>query len=82
MTKLQELSNDYAGDEFGTVDHFMDQDKDLPTRMVSIYDIEFNPLNDQGDTQEELEKFAEVLHEEGQIRSPLNVYRLSCAYRI
>lgn len=77
MTKLQELSSDYAGDEFGTVDHFMDQDKDLPTRMVSIYDIEFNPLNDQGDTQEELEEFAAVLHEEGQIRSPLNVYRLS-----
>lgn len=76
MTKLQELSSDYAGDEFGTVDHFMDQDKDLPTRMVSIYDIEFNPLNDQGDTQEELEEFAEVLHEEEQIRSPLNVYRI------
>lgn len=77
MTKLHELSNDYSGEEFGTIDHFMDQSKDLPTRMVSIYDIEFNPLNDQGDSQEELEEFAEVLHEEGQIRSPLNVYRLS-----
>lgn len=72
---LTDMLDDFKDDQFNSVTSFADQDKELPTKLVSIYDIEFNPLNDQGDTQEELEEFAEVLYEEKQIRSPLNVYR-------
>ena len=65
---LTDMLDDFKDDQFNSVTSFADQDKELPTKLVSIYDIEFNPLNDQGDTQEELEEFAEVLYEEKQIR--------------
>lgn len=61
---LTDMLDDFKDDQFNSVTSFADQDKELPTKLVSIYDIEFNPLNDQGDTQEELEEFAEVLYEE------------------
>ena len=64
-----------VSEEYNPADAFMDQSKELKTRLVSIYEIAFNPLNDQGDTLEELQEFAEVIHEEGQVRSPLNVYK-------
>lgn len=65
---LTDMLDDFKDDQFNSGTSFADQDKELPTKLVSIYDIEFNPLNDQGDTQEELEEFAEVLYEEKQIR--------------
>lgn len=75
MSNLDFMLNGFKDDEFNPVNSFSDMDKDLPTKLVSIYEIEYNPLNDQGDTEEELQEFAEVIREEGQIRSPLNVYR-------
>lgn len=77
MSKFNDFANSYENHGFVPADAFLDQDKELPTRMVSIYEIAFNPLNAQGDTDDELNEFAEVIHEEGQIRSPLNVYRIN-----
>ena len=74
MSDIMEfMMNDNEG--YTPSDSFIDTDKELKTKMVSIYDIAFNPLNDQGDTPEELEDFAEVIYEEGLVRSPLNVYK-------
>ena len=74
MSDIMEfMMNDDEG--YTPTDSFVDQDKELKTKLVSIYDVAFNPLNDQGDTEEELEEFAEVIHEEGMVRSPLNVYK-------
>lgn len=75
MSIFIDMMEGYKNDSFNSSDAFLDQGKELPTKLVSIYDIEFNPLNDQGDTEEELQEFAEVIYEEGQIRSPLNVYK-------
>ncbi len=75
MAKLNDLMTNYENHSFNPVESFLDQDKDLPTKLVSIYEIDFNPLNDQGDTEEELNDFADAIYEEGQIRSPLNVYK-------
>ena len=74
MSDIMEfMMNDNEG--YTPTDSFIDTDKELKTKMVSIYDIAFNPLNDQGDTPEELEEFADVIYEEGLVRSPLNVYK-------
>ena len=72
---MLDFMNGYEDDGFNAADSFVDREKELPTKLVSIYEIEFNPLNDQGDTEEELEAFAEAIYEEGQVRSPLNVYK-------
>ena len=75
MSIFMDIADDFKDTSFNPSDSFVDREKDLPTKMVSIYEIAFNPMNNQGDTQEELEEFAEVIYEEGQIRSPLNVYK-------
>ena len=75
MSIFMDLADDFRDTSFNPSDSFVDRTKELPTKMVSIYDIAFNPMNNQGDTEEELEQFAEAIHEEGQIRSPLNVYK-------
>lgn len=72
---MNDLLKGFETNEYNPADNFMDQSKDLPTRMVSIYDIEFNELNPILDSDEAIEEFADAIYEEGQIRSPLNVYR-------
>lgn len=56
------------------IDASMDTDKNLKTKMVSIYEIAFNPLNNMQDTEEDLALYAENIYQEGGVRSPLNVY--------
>ena len=64
-------------EESAGMDAFLDRDKDLPTTMVSIYDLDFNPYNHAGkyDTEEEIRAFAEEIRSDGQIKEPLVAYK-------
>ena len=72
---MTDLLQGFDTNTYNPTDNFIDQSKELPTRMVSIYDIELNELNPLQDSEEAITEFADAIYEEGQIRSPLNVYR-------
>lgn len=49
-------------------------DERTSAKIVSIYEISFNEMNNMNDTEEEIEIFAESIYQAGGVRSPLNVY--------
>lgn len=75
MASFEELLIGFNDNGYNTVDSFVDRTKELPTKNVSIYEIDFNPLNDANDSEEDKVENAEKIHEQGMIYSPLNVYR-------
>lgn len=75
MSILDELTIGFEDKGFNTADSFVDREKELPTKMVSIYDIDFNPLNDANDTEEDKIENAEKIHEQGMVYTPLHVYK-------
>ena len=77
MTGFDDLLVGFNDNGYNTVDSFVDRTKELPTKNVSIYEIDFNPLNDANDSEEDKIENAEKIHEQGMIFSPLNVYRNS-----
>lgn len=74
MSVFDDLRVGFEDKGFNTADSFVDSEKDLTKKNVSIYDIDFNPLNDAQDSEEDKEIHAEKIHEQGMIYSPLNVY--------
>lgn len=75
MASFEDLMIGFNDNGYNTVDSFVDRTKELPTKNVSIYEIDFNPLNDANDSEEDKIENAEKIHEQGMIFSPLNVYR-------
>ncbi len=75
MSILDDLTIGFEDKGFNTADSFVDREKELPTKMVSIYDIDFNPLNDANDTEEDKIENAEKIHEQGMVYTPLHVYK-------
>lgn len=75
MASFEDLKIGFKDNGYNTVDSFVDRTKELPAKNVSIYEIDFNPLNDAHDSEEDKIENAEKIHEQGMIYSPLNVYR-------
>lgn len=75
MASFEDLKIGFKDNGYNTVDSFVDRTKELPAKNVSIYEIDFNPLNDANDSEEDKIENAEKIHEQGMIYSPLNVYR-------
>lgn len=75
MASFEDLKIGFKDNGYNTVDSFVDRCKELPAKNVSIYEIDFNPLNDAHDSEEDKIENAEKIHEQGMIYSPLNVYR-------
>ena len=53
MASFEDLIIGFNDNGYNTVDSFVDRTKELPTKNVSIYEIDFNPLNDANDSEEE-----------------------------
>lgn len=74
MSMFDNLTIGFEDKGFNTADSFVDREKELPTKNVSIYDIDFNPLNDATDSEEDKIVHAEKIHEQGMVYAPLHVY--------
>ena len=75
MASFEDLMIGFNDNGYNTVDSFVDRTKELPTKNVSIYEIDFNPLNDANDSEEDKIENAEKIHEQGMVYTPLHVYR-------
>lgn len=75
MSNFTDLMVGFNDNGYNTVDSFVDRTKELPTKNVSIFEIDFNPLNDACDSEEDKVENAEKIHEQGMIYTPLHVYR-------
>ena len=53
MASFEDLMIGFNDNGYNTVDSFVDRTKELPTKNVSIYEIDFNPLNDANDSEED-----------------------------
>ena len=74
MGSFEDLMIGFNDNGYNTVDSFVDRTKELPTKNVSIYEIDFNPLNDANDSEEDKVENAEKIHEQGMVYTPLHVY--------
>ena len=71
MAGFEDLMIGFNDNGYNTVDSFVDRTKELPTKNVSIYEIDFNPLNDAKDSEEDKIENAEKIHEQGMVFTPL-----------
>ena len=72
MASFEDLMIGFNDNGYNTVDSFVDRTKELPTKNVSIYEIDFNPLNDANDSEEDKIENAEKIHEQGMVYTPIN----------